>query len=236
MKSLFKILVLNYLIFLMLGCTKIIYNYKNLESINQGYVIKMKHNSKVIYYELGCNFPQSFYPPIDDDDNLDSLNFKSSDSGWERIIQKIKYKKRNNLIIYSDYYNHSDTLIIGDKIITTINKLPITAIVINRFETSGISYFSKDDLFITKYIKDSIISFNNKPAEYIHLFEYKKIEKNDSIKTGCPIIVGFSKINSVPVYYKLLKQEYTWKHIDEVYAIDFVETRMRKKIILKLLM
>lgn len=228
-------LFLLFINFCMTGCSKVIYQYKNLESINQGYVLKIRNNSKVIYYKLGCEFSQSFYPPIDDDDNLDSLNFKSSETGWKSIIQKMEYKKSNNFIIYSDN-NHVDTLMIGNKIVTTRNRLPNTAMVINRFETSGISYFSKDDLFLTKYLKDSIISYNNKPAEYIHLFEYKKIEKNDSIKTNCPVVVGFSKINAVPVYYKLLKQEYTWKHIDEIYAVDYVETRMRKKKILKLLM
>ncbi|MDR0802693.1 hypothetical protein [Fluviicola sp.] len=219
---------------LLFSCRYQVYSYAR-SGYRAGHILHS--GKKNIYYEPGRQYFTLFPDKeLDDDDNVDSLFAKSvCDLGVE-IKEGFKLFTKQNAIIYCTN-NRCDTILADTSIITQNVQLPLKWLIIRRFEMSGISYLNTDDLFRAKYLKDSVFfSFQNRKPEVMKLFNFFKIEQSDSINLSCPVTIGFSSKNGLPLYMRFTEQEYNWRHQETIEALDYSEIKISKKKLVKILL
>lgn len=217
-------------IFLGYSCRYTTYYYKSANQ-NNFYIFLAQGNAYHYYPEKKHLF--AFWPPLEEHDNLDSL-LKKAHEGWGSIENRYKVRIDENKLIYvreNRAFNFElDPVIVQDSVL-----LPFSHVFIQFQHFTGQTFIKNSDMFTARYIKDSLCLFHNRNPEVLKLFEFYKIEKNDSLSVKYPVIIGFSQKNGMPLYFQVMNYNYGAIEKDVFYCTDYSLLKRNKRTLMKLL-
>lgn len=227
-----NILLLSAVVFYTSSCSYTVYSFNRGDRSRWCYALKK--GNKVSFYQKGMKNRLSFDPQIDDNDNMDSILRKSENEGFDEFYQTISIELKDSIIRYNlddDEY----TLTLNSKVSTKSIQFPLDKILFTTYAASCKSDFAIGDLFDAKFEKDSIICFENQQGVNIHLFSFTKNESKGDSSSSCPITIGFSANDGMPLYMRYNNNMYRKIYSEYVSSNDYVNVISRRKKIVRLL-
>lgn len=204
------------------GCKTVVYNYHGNYGASQGYLIQKK--SSLNFYYPESKEARFFTVNLDENDNIDSLNYKSIKSPYREIDLKYKIEIKVDtefcLISGKDSY-----LFKVDTIQRYMSGVPLDEMF--RFNFKCID--CNDILSYSNiYLKDSILLLRNHPPIEMALFKIESVNRQNSLNNNV-IYLGFEKKTGVIVYISYIFDSFGFVERRLIFAEDKKSIKMNSK-------
>lgn len=210
------------------GCKTEVYNYHGYCGSSQGYLIRKKGSINFFYPE--SKEARFFKFNLDENDNIDSLNYKSIKSPYREIDLKynieIKDEKEFRLMSGKD-----SCIFRADTIQRYMSNIPLDDMFKFSFKCIDCNEILS---YSNIYLKDSILLLRNHPPIEMALFKIESENGSDSLNNNV-VYFGFEKKTGAIVYISYIFDSFGYVERRIIFAEDKKNIKMNSKKIKKVL-